>query len=85
MLTDRKAILDKLRELVVSADPRLAQAAAAATEDTRLAQDLGMNSVSILYMAITVEDSFGIRFRDVGVSDFTALRDVIDHILRAQA
>ncbi len=85
MLTDREAILNKLRELVVSADPRLEKAAAEATEDTRLAQDLGMNSVSILYMAITVEDCFGIRFRGVGASDFNTLRDVIDHIQRAQA
>ena len=37
-------------------------------------------SVSMLYMVIAIEEEFGIRFDDVGASDFVLLSDVVDYI-----
>ncbi len=43
--------------------------------DSRLIEDLGMNSIALLYMAMTVEEEFGIRFEN---QDFETLRTVGD-------
>ena len=45
-----------------------------------LVTDLGLNSVGILYVVIAIEEFFGIRFDDVGTSDFKTVGDVIDYI-----
>ncbi len=34
----------------------------------------------MLYMVIAIEEEFGIRFDDVGASDFVLLSDVVDYI-----
>ena len=49
---------------------------------TKLAEimKLGLSSVGVLYVVIGIEEMFGIRFDDVGFSDFETLRDVIDYI-----
>ena len=43
--------------------------------ESRLIEDLGMNSIALLYMAMTVEEEFGIRFEN---QDFESLRTVGD-------
>ncbi len=45
--------------------------------DARLVEDLGMNSIGFLYMAMSVEEEFGIRFEN---TDFESLRTVEDVI-----
>ena len=47
------------------------------TADARLIEDLGMNSIGFLYMAMSVEEEFGIRFEN---TDFASLRTVDDVI-----
>ena len=36
--------------------------------------------MGVLYIAIGIEESFGIRFDDVGFGDFKTVGDVIDYI-----
>ena len=43
------------------------------TEDANLIEDLGMNSIALLYMAMAVEEEFGVRFTN---EDFGELRTV---------
>ena len=45
-----------------------------------LTEDFGFNSVGLLYMVIDIEESFGIRFEDVGINDFETLGEVVDYI-----
>ena len=50
------------------------------TEDTRLVEDLGLDSVGILYVVVGIEEFFSVRFDDVGFSDFKTIKDVIDYL-----
>lgn len=45
------------------------------TPDAKLIEDLGMNSIALLYMAMAVEEEFGVRFTN---DDFGVLRTVND-------
>lgn len=46
-------------------------------EDSRLVEDIGMNSIGLLYMAMAVEEEFGTTFKN---EDFSYLRTVGDVI-----
>lgn len=76
----RTEITERLREILLAADDRNRDAAAACTEDSRLVADLGFSSVSMLYMVIAIEEEFDIRFDNVGARDFETLGQVIDYI-----
>jgi len=49
-------------------------------EDAVLTDDLGLNSVGVLYIVIAIEELFGIEFENVGFNDFKTLGDVMDYI-----
>lgn len=76
----RTEIIEKLREILIATDDRNREAAAACTEDSRLVQDLGFSSVSMLYMVIAIEEEFQMRFDNVGAADFQTLGDVVDYL-----
>ncbi len=73
----REEIIEKLREILAAAGDGTVPAV---SEKSNLATDLGLSSVSMLYMVIAIEEEFGIRFDDVGASDFVLLSDVVDYI-----
>ena len=50
------------------------------TEQTLLVDDLGLSSVGVLYVAIAIEEFFGVRFDGVGFGDFKTVGDVITFI-----
>ncbi len=79
MLT-RNEIAEQLKEILLSADDRAQSAVAAATEDTKLQTELGLTSVSMLYLVIAIEEEFGIRFEGVSASDFATFGDVISYV-----
>lgn len=76
----RTEIIDKLRDILIAADARSQSDLANVTEETNLFTDLGLTSVSMLYMVIAIEEDFGIRFEDVGAADFTTIGDVVGYI-----
>ncbi len=45
------------------------------TPEASLREDLGINSIGLLYMAMAVEEEFGIKFNN---EDFAAIRTVAD-------
>ena len=51
--------------------------AAKLTSEASLREDLGINSIGLLYMAMAAEEEFGIKFKN---EDFTAIRTVGDVI-----
>lgn len=77
---NRKEILEKLKEILYTADERGAQLIDSVDEHTRLQEDLGLSSVNLLYMIIATEEEFGIRFDDMGVNTFPTVGDVVDYI-----
>lgn len=50
------------------------------TEQTGLFTDLGMNSIAMLYMALAVEDEFGISFTNEDFTSFQTVGDVLKFI-----
>ncbi|MBR1482825.1 MAG: hypothetical protein IJ598_07675 [Ruminococcus sp.] len=82
MLMTRQEIFDKLKKLLVAADSGNLAITENCTEQSRLREDFGMNSVNILYMVIAIEEAFGIVFDDVGVNAFATVGEAIDYIER---
>ena len=76
----RQEIFDKLKEIMLEADDRNEEIVRKSTEETDLMQDFGFSSVNMLYIVIMIEESFGIRFENVGVQDMRKVGDVIDYI-----
>ncbi|MBS7263233.1 MAG: acyl carrier protein [Eubacteriales bacterium] len=80
MQLSRTQIIEKLKEILISADERNGALAARAEESASLRGDFGFSSVNMLYLVIAIEESFGIEFDDVSMSDFETLGDVVDYI-----
>ena len=80
MLMTREKIIEQLKDILFSADPSIKARAIELSEDTRMAQDLGLSSIGMLYIAIAIEETFNLRFDNVGVSDFGCVRDIVDYI-----
>ena len=76
----RQEIIEKLKEIIVSADGSLQSRMPEVTEETRIMQDLGLSSIGMLYIAIAIEEVFGIRFENVGISDFVTVSSIVDYI-----
>ena len=79
----RPEIIEKLKDILLATDDRNRAAVASCTEQSRLVEDLGFSSVSMLYMVIAIEEEFQIRFENVGAADFATLGDVVDYIAAA--
>ena len=76
----RTEIFNELKDILIAEDERNRDVIASCTEETELVEGLGLNSVGILYLVISIEETFQIRFDNVGSSDFDTLGDVVDYI-----
>lgn len=47
------------------------------TAESSLREDIGMNSIGLLYMAMAVEEEFGIKFNNQDFADICTVADVI--------
>jgi acyl carrier protein len=79
MLTGAE-IFEKLKEILIFADNNNRDKIDACTENTKLVTELGFNSVSVLYMVIAIEESFGVVFDNATIGDFETIGDVITYI-----
>lgn len=77
---ERTEILAKLGEIFKMVTGNAAAELTSHDENARLADDLGLNSVGILYLVIAIEEFFHIRFEDVGTSDLKTVGQVVDYI-----
>ncbi len=50
------------------------------TEQTRLIEDLELNSIGLLYMALAVEENFGVKFNNDDFVNIRTVQDVLDKI-----
>ena len=76
----RSEIYNKLCDLLVMMDASKKAIIPNLKEESRLVEDVGLASVSLLYLMIAIEESFGIEFDNLGVSDLPTIKDVIDYI-----
>lgn len=80
----REEIFKKLQELIKLANSSNVEQIESCTEDSDLRADLGLTSIGVLYLAISIEQTFDIVFTDTAFDDFTKVKDVVDYIYNAQ-
>ena len=79
-MLSRAEIFDKLKEILLFADQKHSDMIEQCDENTKLVTDLGFNSVSVLYMVIAIEESFGVVFDNASMNDFDTIGDVVTYI-----
>lgn len=79
----RSEVFEKLKEIIKQAAPSQSALIEAADESADLRTDIGLNSIGVLYIVISIEASFDISFDDVSFGDFNTVGDVIDYIVNA--
>lgn len=84
-MLSRTEILEKLKDILRFADDKNRAQIDQCDENTKLVTDLGFNSVSVLYMVIAIEESFGIVFDNVAMNDFDTIGDVVTYIAEKQS
>ncbi len=77
---DRNEIVAKLGEIFKMVMGDAAADLTSCDENAKLTDDLGLNSVGILYLVIAIEELFNIRFDEVGTSDLKTVGQVVDYI-----
>ena len=85
MKMNRPEILEKLSEIIRSADETVAQRLPRLEEETRILEDLGFTSIGMLFMAVSIEEIFGIKLDDVNIWELHVLGDVVGMIERKLA
>ena len=78
----REEIKEKLKEVLKMAMGETADTLIKCSEEDRLNEDLGLNSVGILYVVVAIEEFFDIQFQGVGFGDFKTVKDVAEFIER---
>ena len=71
-------ILQKLREILHEIDEDID--VDSLNEDSDLLNDVGMTSVTMLYMAVALENNFGIDLSNASLNEFKTVGDVIKTI-----
>ena len=79
-MLSRAEIFEKLKEILLFADDKNRDKIETCTESTKLVTELGFNSVSVLYLVIAIEETFGIVFDNATINDFETVGDVITYI-----
>ncbi len=73
-------MLEKLKQILTKVNPEIDMASV--TEDTRLTDDLGLDSLAIMLFAMEIEAAFGFRFTEP--VKFVTVGDVCDYIEKKQ-
>ena len=48
--------------------------------DSNIRLDLGISSVALIYLVLSIERTFGINMRDVSYDTFTTVNDVVEYV-----
>ena len=79
-MLSREEIFDGLKRILLIIDPNKKEILPKVNEDTRLQEDLGLTSVSLLYLVVAIEEEFDIEFDNLGIEDFRTVGQAIDYI-----
>ena len=69
-------MLEKVKEIISQAMPEIDTSAI--TEETRLKEDLGFDSLSVMMISVEAEEAFGVVFKEFG--SFKTVGDVCKYI-----
>ena len=79
-MLSREEIFDGLKRILLIIDPNKKEILPTVNEETRLQEDLGLTSVSLLYLVVAIEEEFDIEFDNLGIEDFRTVGQAIDYI-----
>jgi len=79
-MMERKEMMLALSDMLCRLRPELQLNADNLREDIHLKNDLAINSVTMLMLALTIEKKFDIRFASVSPDQLQTLGDVCDYI-----
>ena len=48
--------------------------------DSKIVEDLGVNSIGLIYLAVAIEEEFGVDMANASLESFKTIKDVIDYI-----
>ena len=77
---ERKEIFEKLKDLIKMANTSNPELIDNCNESSNLRGDLGLTSIGVLYLAISIEQMFDIEFGNTSFDDFNTVKDVVDYI-----
>ncbi len=77
---ERNEVMEGLREILKTIEGHDDKVIDAATDSSNLKSDLGLNSIGMLYIMITIEEKFEISFDNSHIEDFKTVGDVINYI-----
>ena len=80
----RAEIFEKLKSLIKNANTSTPEVLDSCSEESNLRGDLGLTSIGVLYLAISIEQVFDVEFNDSSFDDFNTVKDVIDYIEQNQ-
>jgi acyl carrier protein len=84
MQAKTETTLAALEEIVIRFAPKR-QSNAAITRDTRLVQDLEIDSPRMIDIVLEVEDRFGVSLGDIDVQNTATIGELIDLVERSRA
>ena len=70
-----KGTFDQLKELLKEIDEEIDTDAL--SPESRLKEDVGLSSVAMLYMAVSVENTFGIDLSEANMDQLVTVGDVV--------
>ena len=70
-------VFDKIREILAD---QLDANAEEMTMETRIAEDLGADSLDVVEMLMSVEDEFGIEIPDEAIENLKTIGNVVEYI-----
>lgn len=73
-------ILEKLKYVVATIKGISTNELDFVDETTRIKEDLGLNSIGVLYAVFAIEHTFNITFEDLKFDSFQTVGDVIKYI-----
>ena len=79
-MMNRDKILDKLKDIVNTAEKTDRSGREEVTENMLLVKDLGFDSMKMLYMAVLIEETFQIRLENIKGLTLKTVGDVVDMI-----
>ena len=74
----RNEIFEKLKELLGTIDDEIDTSVL--SESSRLKEEAGLSSVAMLYMAVSLENEFGIDLTEVKIEELLTVGDVVSFL-----
>ncbi|MBO4285967.1 MAG: acyl carrier protein [Bacilli bacterium] len=78
---DREDILDRLKKILKKTNKNPNIDYDSISEETSLKYDLGLDSIQLIVIALSIEMEFGIEFKEYGIDTFKTVGNVVSYIM----